>query len=327
MAADDRPTAAPAALPPLRALLKSRDVEDPVNIWLHRPLAYAFVALFYRTPLTPNQITLLALLAGFGAGIAFFIGTKSMMVLGGILLWSSAILDGADGILARAKRLYSDVGRAIDGASDGIVALATVPIGFYHMWEQHHSWLEVGLMPLAIGTTMVHVYLYDFYKEAYLQHANPAWDGRPERLADIAARIARLKAENAPWYARWSTQIYLGLVEAQIGVVMKTNPAAARHHLTFPVNDSSVRIFREYNRGPMQLWALVSLCPHSYLMALCAMFDRLDIYLWYNVLGGNALFIWALIWQRTATRRTIAALAAEHLAPSLGATPLPANAR
>jgi hypothetical protein len=57
------------------------------------------------------------------------------------------------------------------------------------------------------------------------------------------------------------------------------------------------------------------------------MFDRLDIYLWYNVLGGNALFIWALIWQRAATRRTVAALAAENLAPSLDASALPANAR
>jgi phosphatidylglycerophosphate synthase len=316
VAADNRTTPAPAGLPPFGTLLKSRDVEDPVNIWLHRPLAYGFVALVYRSPITPNQITLLALLAGFGAGIAFFIGTKTAMVAGGVLLWSSAILDGADGILARAKRMFSDVGRAIDGASDGIVALATVPVAFYHLWVQHHSLLEVALMPLAIGTTMVHVYLYDFYKEAYLQHVNPAWNGSPERLTDIAARIERLKAERAPWYARWSTQIYLGLVEAQIGVVMHTNPAAARHHLTFPVSAESVRIFREHNRGPMQLWALVSLCPHSYLMSLCAIFDRLDIYLWYNVLGGNALFIWALVWQRIATRRTIAALAARNLIPS-----------
>jgi phosphatidylglycerophosphate synthase len=315
------------ALPPFNTVLKSRDVEDPINIWFNRPLAYAIVWALYRTPITPNQITLVALLVGISAGVAFYVGTPpSVMLLGGVLLWTSAILDGADGILARAKRMFSDVGRAIDGASDGIVALATVPVAFYHLWLTHHSWLEVTLMPFAIGITMGHVYLYDFYKEAYLQHTNVKWNGRPERLSDIKERLARLKAEHAPWYAIASTAAYVGIVENQIRVVSLTNPAAARHHLTFPVTEESVRIYREYNRGPMQVWALISLAPHSYLMAICAMFDRLDVYLWFRVFGANALFIWVLVWQRIATRRTVAALAAGNLVPTLG-TPPPANAR
>ena len=110
-----------SVLPPFETVLKSREVEDPVNLWVHRPLAYAIVALIYRTPITPNQITFLALLVGAFAGALFLVGTKTAMLLGGICLWSSAILDGADGILARAKRLFSDVGRAIDGPADGVV--------------------------------------------------------------------------------------------------------------------------------------------------------------------------------------------------------------
>jgi phosphatidylglycerophosphate synthase len=323
--ADDSST--PPVLPPFRTLLKSRDVEDPVNLWLHRPLAYAFVALVYRTRITPNMITALALVVGIAAGVCFFFGTPQLMIVGGLLLWSSAILDGADGILARAKRMQSDLGRAIDGFADGMVALATVPLAFYHLWVLHHSLLEVALMPFAIGITLFHVYLYDYYKEAYLQHVNPAWNGNPERLADIKARIARVRAQGGPWYARIASESYLGIVENQIRVVNFTNPAAARHHLTFPVNAESVRIYREYNRGPMQIWALVSLAPHSYLISLCAIFDRLDIYLWFRVFGANALFLIALVWQRVATRRTVAALAAENLLPLPFASTQPANAR
>ena len=37
------------ALPPFASVLKSREVEDPVNLWLHRPIAYALVAAIYRT--------------------------------------------------------------------------------------------------------------------------------------------------------------------------------------------------------------------------------------------------------------------------------------
>jgi hypothetical protein len=59
----------------------------------------------------------------------------------------------------------------------------------------------------------------------------------------------------------------------------------------------------------MRLWALVSLAPHSYLMAICAMLNRLDIYLFIRVFLMNGIFLVAVIWQRRATRRTIEELA------------------
>lgn len=317
----DMPVTHVPELPPFETVLKSRDVEDPVNLWVHRPLAYAFVALVYRTSITPNQITLLALIVGLGAGVAFLIGTKTAMLVGGICLWSSAILDGADGILARAKRMFSDVGRAIDGVADAVVAALTVLPGFYHLWVTNHSVLELALMPIAIGPTLFHVYLFDFYKEAYLQHTKLSWDGKPERLVDIEQRIERLRRERAPWYAQITSQMYLGLVQNQIRSVRLLNPGALRHHLTFPVSEQSVQIYRKHNRGPMQLWAMVSTAPHAYLMSICAMFDRLDVYLWLRVVGANAVFVIACIWQRIATQRTAADLAAAGLQPQDGPRP------
>ena len=314
--ADSNGLPAPA-LPPFESVLKSRDVEDPINLWVHRPLAYLIVALIYRTSITPNQITFMSLVVGASGGVFFVLGTKTAMVIGGICLWSSAILDSADGILARAKRLFSDVGRAIDGAADGVVGVLTVLPAYYHIWITHHSLLQVAFMPVAIGTTLFHVYLFDFYKEAYLQHSKLSWDGRPERLSDIAARVERLKAERAPWYALLTTQIYLGLVQNQIRAVTALNPSGLRHHLSFPVSAESVRIYRAHNRGPMQLWALVSTAPHAYLMSICAMFDRLDIYLWLRVIAANAIFVIACVWQRVATARTRAELAAAGLSPSV----------
>ena len=328
--ADQRPklpTAHVPALPPFETVLKSRDVEDPVNLWVHRPLAYAFVALIYRTSITPNQITFLALIVGLVAGVLFLVGTPTAMVVGGICLWSSAILDGADGILARAKRMFSDVGRAIDGVADAVVAVLTVFPAFYHLWVTQHQVLQLWLMPIAIGTTLFHVYLFDFYKEAFLQHTKLSWDGQPERLSIIEARIERLRREHAPWYARLTTQMYLGLVQNQIRAVAALNPLALRHHLTFPVSEDSVRVYRKYNRGPMQLWALVSTAPHSYLMSLCAIFDRLDIYLWLRVFGANGVFILACLWQRVATKRTAADWAAHGVSPRPPHQATPAQAR
>jgi phosphatidylglycerophosphate synthase len=303
------------ALPPFESVLKSREVEDPVNLWVHRPLAYAFVALVYRTPITPNQITFMSLVAGVAAMVCFILGTPGVMVLGGCLLWSSAILDGADGILARAKRIFSDVGRAIDGVTDALVAALTVFAGFYHVWVQFQSPLHLALMPIALGGSVVQIYLYDFYKEAYMQHTNPAWNGVAERVDDVKRRLEQLRAEHAPWYARFSTLLHVGVLENQMRVVSLTNPAGLRAHLNFPVTDKSVQIYRRHSAGIMQLWAAISLAPHCYGMSICAMFDRLDVYLWLRFALANSLMVIAMLWQRRVTRRVLAELAEAGLAP------------
>ena len=80
-------------LPPFQSLLKSRDVEDPVNLWVHRPLAYAFVLLFYRTPLTPNQITFLSMLVGLFGAACWFDGRPVLMIWGGVLLWAKCLVN------------------------------------------------------------------------------------------------------------------------------------------------------------------------------------------------------------------------------------------
>lgn len=304
-----------AQLPPFETVIKSREVEDPINLWVHRPLAYAFVALVYRTPITPNQITLLALLVGFAAAGCWFVGTPALMVVGGILLWSSAILDGADGILARAKQMFSDAGRALDGFCDAMVALVTVAAAFYHVWLQWHNPVHLWLMPIALGMSLVHVYSYDYYKEAYQQHTNPAWNGAAERVADVEARLARLIEERAAWPLILTTRSYVDLLTMQQRIARWTNPAASRAELQFPVSQTSVDIYRKHNAGPMQLWAAISLAPHSYGISICAMFDRLDVYLWLRAVLANVLFITVLLWQRSATRRTREALSNAGLAP------------
>src|SRR5262245_23729872 len=144
-------------LPPFESVLKSREVEDPVNLWLHRPLAYGLVALLYRSPITPNQITVLALVVGVLSGLCFIVGTPTMMPWGGVLLWASAILDGADGMLARAKRSFTELGRALDGTSDLVVGLATALPAVFHMWVKDHDPLLLVVAPTTILTTLLHV--------------------------------------------------------------------------------------------------------------------------------------------------------------------------
>ncbi|MDD9939147.1 MAG: CDP-alcohol phosphatidyltransferase family protein [Myxococcales bacterium] len=302
-------------LPAFESLLKSRDVEDPVNLWVHRPLAYAFVALIYRTPLTPNMVTLMAMLVGIAAGVLWFRGGPEEMVWGGVLLWLSAILDGADGILARAKQQFSEMGRALDGSADSIVALATVAGAFYHLWTTQGSVSLIVLAAAAIASAVLHIELYDYYKESYMQMTDPAWDGHPERLDEVEARLPRLREQGAGLATRFAMHMYIGLVTGQARVVRLTNPWGLRHEETYTVSAESVESYRRHNRWPIRLWAMVSLAPHSYLMAICGMLDQLEVYLWLRLGAMNVIFALVLVWQRAASRAHRADLERLGVAP------------
>jgi hypothetical protein len=287
-------------------------------------MAYAFVALVYRTPLTPNQVTLLSIIVGAFSAACFWHGGASGMLWGGILLWASAILDGADGILARAKQQFSALGRALDGSADLLVALLVAVGAGHHLWVKHHSLLLVALIVPIAATTALHAHVYDYYKESFLLRTRPDWNGVPERINDVLQRRAALQASRAPWIHRTAMRMYLDLIVGQTRFVALTDPDGSRENLTFRVSPQSIADYRQYNLGPLRVWTAISLAPHSYLFAIFGMFDRLDIYVWVRLIGGNLLFVLAILWQRRASARTRAALDHAGLAPTPVAAPSPA---
>ncbi len=298
-----------APLPPLSSIVKSNDVEDPVNRYVHRTLAYLFVWSIFRTRITPNMITLSTVVIGFVAGCAFIWGTPTAMFVGGVCLWAAAILDGADGILARAKNLQSEFGRALDGSADTLVAVFTVFPAFYHIWVTYHNPYHLILMVPALGLTVMHLAVYDFYKESYLRGTRPGQGGEGHDADEIEETVEAAGNEG-PTVRMAMKYILVPHLMRQKAIVSWLTPDAWRLSQLLRSDDRTAEIYKRNNVWPMRLWALVSLAPHSYLMAICAMLNRLDVYLFIRVFLMNGIFLVALIWQRHATSRTIEELAA-----------------
>jgi hypothetical protein len=291
------------SMPPLSGLVKSSEVEDPVNRYLHRPLAYLFARLVFPTPITPNMITFSTVILGFLAGCAFIYGTQAAMVAGGVSLWAAAILDGADGILARAKKQQSEFGRALDGAADALVAVFTVFPAFYHIWVTHRDPYHLFLMVPALGLTIVHLATYDFYKESFMMATRPGSGGEGNDADHIEAtvRAAETKGPIVRMAMRYALIPHL---RRQKWIVNLLDPEA--WHLSQLLRAGvDADTYKSENLWPMRIWALISLAPHSYLMAICAMFNHLEVYLYIRVFAMNALFAAAIAWQRYATSRSL----------------------
>ena len=107
-----------------------------VDAYLNRKLSRPLTRLLLRTPLTPNQITLLSCGVGLLGAACFWGGSYAWPILGGLLLQLSAVVDCVDGEVARVKFLESPLGAWLDITLDTLVHIAIfVGVGIA-VWKQ-----------------------------------------------------------------------------------------------------------------------------------------------------------------------------------------------
>ena len=75
----------PSFITQYKSSLKNPFAEELIDLALYRPLAFIFVKVTEPLPLTPNFVSLLAMVAGIGAGIAFASGTVAAFALGAFM--------------------------------------------------------------------------------------------------------------------------------------------------------------------------------------------------------------------------------------------------
>src|SRR6185295_5546693 len=90
--------------------LKMVEVEEYFDLFFYRPLAFLLVKTVYRTNITPNQITIAAIVIGLLSGVVYAQGTNYWL-WGAILFALYNITDCSDGMLARIKKNGTHAGR------------------------------------------------------------------------------------------------------------------------------------------------------------------------------------------------------------------------
>ena len=151
--------------------VKPRVVEELVDYYIFRRIAAWFVPLLARLKLTPNQVSFLCLLSGFGTAWVFL---KGHFFAGSLLLWGTVVLDCCDGMLARLTGQSSPVGRIIDGTFDSFwgtaIWLAVFFSGRLDLWGRQ----DVFLLMLAASISMyAHCWTFESVKNSYLLLCHP----------------------------------------------------------------------------------------------------------------------------------------------------------
>jgi phosphatidylglycerophosphate synthase len=243
-----------------RSSLKSLEVEEPIDVWIHRPIAYLIARACLPLPISPNAITVLSILAGIASGAALVTEFRHHLVVGGLLLFLSAVLDCADGQLARMRKTSSAFGRMLDGTADLVVQGVVVPATVLILWRSFATpwWAgatAVMLCVVTIVTSSFHTTMYDHYKNVFLRLTVPGDDGD-----DYEAARARHEAAGPTlgFVSKLCYAIYLFYLKSQRDYVMKFDPYTSARLTLFPPYDAGrAGIYRARCGGAMRVWKLL----------------------------------------------------------------------
>ena len=145
----------------LSTLEKSSD--GPISRYLNRPISTMVTKSLLKTGITPNHVSFFSFFIAMLGSLFFFLGGYFSLVIGGVLVQLSSVLDGCDGEIARLKFRVTEFGGWFDAVLDRY-ADALLLFGLtYHVYVTNGNLLALFIGFLAIIGTFMNSYTADKY--------------------------------------------------------------------------------------------------------------------------------------------------------------------
>jgi phosphatidylglycerophosphate synthase len=268
--------------------------DEFINIYLLRPVAAFIVWLLYPTGVTPNQVTIAAIIAGFAAAWAYLGNTPGWFVVAGVLVTMKDLLDDADGQLARAKQLYSRRGRFLDSIGDAAVDCALFFAITIAVLQSHHSFLIVLLGVLSLIGLTLRVSYHVYYQASFL-HLEKSYS-----LNRIIEEVTEEDRKGDPVALRLQ-QTFNVIYTWQDKLIAQIDNACKGRGF----NENETREWYRDKAG-LRISGLLGFGTELALLSLCSILNRLELYLWLNVLVMNGICLAAIAYRKFALSPRIA---------------------
>ena len=302
-----------------RSTLKPLEVEEPIDLALHRPLAFLVAKSAFRTPLTPNQLTILSMLMGVVGGYALYASGPGHLfenqpntghLVGGSLLFLSQVVDCSDGMLARMRRTSSELGRMLDGVGD-MLTLIAASIGsvavILRLYPQRTvAAAAIGLSLLTIYTSSFHTSAYDHYKNLFLRMTLPQ-SHESDDLEEATQRFDEARQGRMSLVYGFSFHVYLGYLKAQRNMLTWFDPESPVRFSKLPPDSASgAEVYRNHQSGLMRIWrSFFGVGSLVFGLAVSNALGRPDLYLLFRLIVLNGIFfLYLMPAQRRASRKT-----------------------
>jgi phosphatidylglycerophosphate synthase len=261
--------------------LKMKEVEEVFDLILYRPVAFLLVRAVYKTRITPNNLTLLAILMGCIAGCFYSLPKPVYFKIGALFYLAYNILDCSDGQLARLKKNGSKVGRLIDGIADYTATLAVyigIAVGYVSNSGSSFYWFIMLL--LAGVSTIIQGMLVDYYRTRFLNYVCGQKNNFEKDNEEYRKELDLIKKQKGKWFDRMVLLIYLKYSALQRMLVAKKK---SKLFITTPDE------YYSKNKAIIRFWVILGPSTQLTLLVICSFINRFDIFIWTIVAGFNCL--------------------------------------
>ena len=124
-----------------------------VGVFTRKHISTRITALVCRTELKPNHITIISLLIGILATYFLSTGERINLLIAGILIFFSKVLDAVDGEVARVKKLETKMGAWLDGISDRLkenLYFFGIALGLYNQTGNVMAWYYAFIAVISV---------------------------------------------------------------------------------------------------------------------------------------------------------------------------------
>lgn len=166
-----------------------------VSRHFNRKLSTRITRLLVHTPVTPNQVSVAAMLISFSAAWYVASGDGLYLALGGLLFQLASVVDGTDGELAKLKFMESSAGEWVDTLADNasyVVGGIGLVYGMYRMTNETYlfalGWVAVAL--IILNLSLMHLYLRGTGTGSTLRFSTTLAEGIPQEKRGWFYRVS-----------------------------------------------------------------------------------------------------------------------------------------
>jgi phosphatidylglycerophosphate synthase len=266
--------------------LKSAQSDELINTYVLRPIAGVIVRALYRTPVTPNQVTVASTIAGLFAATLYLNGEVFTTAIAGLFVTLKDVLDSADGQLARAKKQYSRIGRFLDSLGDFIVDLALFGAIGWVLYLSTGDWKLIVLSAFGLFGITLRVSYHVFYQTSFL-HLEESYE-----LNRVTEDITTSDLEGDPVALRLQI-VFQFIYGWQDRLILRIDTWCRQGR-------TGREFLNQWYSDPtgLRFSGLVGFGTELFLLMICSLFNELSLYLFLNVFLMSGIVILSVFYRR-----------------------------
>lgn len=257
---------------------RDRRIEDPTNLWIIHPAGRLLLPWAIARGISANLVSVIGLILGTLAAACYANWSSwPFALLGLVFSLGWLIADGLDGMIARATRTASPLGRALDGMCDhGVFALLYIVLAY------SVGTLEGWILATAAGVT--HAVQSNLYESERTRFHRRCKGETPVPPAPSRNPLVQLY----DWVA--------GSIDR---VAFRLDQAMSR--AADPVAFGQAYAVRAL--GPMRLMRLLTANARVFGICLACLAADPRLFFWFEIVPLTALLVIGLVWHRAVEIR------------------------